>query len=120
MFLTHPRPLNVYQGGIWKRLVNGNLNPLISKTWEKKLSAGESKKDTFEELMIKNQLGGLATLRNLRNMEEAGIVDPLRVIRLSLIHAVSVAGLLLTSEYVVVDEKENDVEILRNIFTKKD
>jgi len=49
------------------------------------------------------------------DMKKAGIVDPLKVIRLSLIHAVSVAGLLLTSEYVVTNE-EDKLETMREFF----
>ena len=52
------------------------------------------------------------------DMKKIGIVDPLKVIRLALIHAVSVAGLLLTSEYVVtsVDDK---IETMREFFKGK-
>jgi len=49
------------------------------------------------------------------DMKKAGIVDPLKVIRLALDNAVSVAGLLLTSEYVVTEE-ESEPEILRNFL----
>jgi len=54
------------------------------------------------------------------NMKEEGIVDPLKVIKLALINAVSVAGLLLTSEYVVTNEDQDDVTTLREIFTRKE
>lgn len=57
---------------------------------------------------------------NVANMIEIGIIDPLKVIRFSMINAVSVAGLLLTSEYVITDEDEDDVTTLRKIFTRKD
>lgn len=42
-------------------------------TWETQLSAGADKKATFERLMSENKLGYMALLRNLRNMEEAGV-----------------------------------------------
>ncbi len=40
------------------------------------------------------------------NMKKQGIIDALKVVRLSLVNAVSVAGLLLTSEFVVTNEKD--------------
>lgn len=47
-------------------------------TWEVNLSAGKNKKETFERLISEKKLGALALLRNLRNMENAG-VDPFLV-----------------------------------------
>ena len=49
------------------------------------------------------------------DMKSAGIVDPLKVIKLSLIHAVSVSALLLTSEWVVTNE-EDKLETMREFF----
>jgi chaperonin GroEL len=42
------------------------------------------------------------------DMLKAGIIDPTKVSRLALEHASSVAGLLLTTECVIVDEKEEN------------
>jgi 60 kDa SS-A/Ro ribonucleoprotein len=42
-------------------------------TWEVQLSAGGDKKAVFERLMAERKLGALATLRNLRNMQEAKV-----------------------------------------------
>lgn len=42
-------------------------------TWEVELSAGKDKKATFERLMTEKKLGALAFLRNLRNMDGAGV-----------------------------------------------
>lgn len=50
------------------------------------------------------------------DMKEAGIIDPLKVIRLSLENAVSVAGLLLTSEYAVTNEPD-ETDAVRKFFT---
>lgn len=44
-------------------------------TWEVALSAGADKKETFTRLITEGNLGGLAMLRNLRNMQEAGVAD---------------------------------------------
>lgn len=42
-------------------------------TWEVALSSGADKKETFERLIQEGKLGYLALLRNLRNMEKAGV-----------------------------------------------
>jgi hypothetical protein len=46
------------------------------------LSAGKDKKETFERLIRENKLGGLALLRNLRNMLLAGVDETLLRTRL--------------------------------------
>jgi chaperonin GroEL len=47
-----------------------------------------------------------------------GVIDPLKVVRLVLAHAVSVAGLLLTSEYVITEE-EGEMDAVRKFFKGK-
>lgn len=71
LFLCHAKPKDDGQAAVWKRLVNKEL--AIPDTWETNLSAGGDKKETFERLMIEKKLGGLALLRNLRNMRDAGV-----------------------------------------------
>lgn len=71
MFLTHPKPINDAQAETWKKLVEGTLES--PDTWEVELSAGKDKKATFERLISENKLGALAFLRNLRNIQQAGI-----------------------------------------------
>jgi hypothetical protein len=44
-------------------------------TWEVALSGGADKKEAFERLIAEDKLGGLAMIRNLRNMQEAGVSD---------------------------------------------
>jgi hypothetical protein len=52
----------------------GDYAPLPTPdTWEVALSGGADKKATFERLISEGTLGGLALLRNLRNMNEAGV-----------------------------------------------
>ena len=41
------------------------------------------------------------------NLKKAGIIDPAKVIRVSLENAVSTAAMLLTTEAVVVDGKDD-------------
>jgi hypothetical protein len=71
LFLCHAKPKDRDQADLWKRLVDGTMT--TPDTWEVELSAGKSKKDVFERLLKEKKLGGLAFLRNLRNMEEAGV-----------------------------------------------
>lgn len=71
MFLTHPKPDNSAQEALFKRVANKEL--ATPDTWETELSAGADKKETFSRLMAEGKLGGLAFLRNVRNMKEAGV-----------------------------------------------
>lgn len=59
--------------GVLNKLANNTLATV--DTWETALSAGADKKETFERLMREKALGGLAFLRNLRNMTQAGVPD---------------------------------------------
>jgi hypothetical protein len=90
-FLAHVRPTEdgqvelkerKYKNGtvkILKRTLGSKLNKLVTgtlatpDTWEVGLSAGKDKAETFRRLLAEGKLGGLAFLRNLRNMMEAGI-----------------------------------------------
>lgn len=55
----------------YRQLLDKELK--VTGTWEAELSAGKDKKVTFERLLREEKLGGLALLRNLRNMTEAGV-----------------------------------------------
>ena len=73
LFLVHARPLNKEQEELWKKLVDDKLD--TPYTWETELSAskGENKKDVWTKLLKKNALGGMAFLKNLRNLTDAGV-----------------------------------------------
>lgn len=73
LFLCHPKPTDMAQARVWKRLAQNELS--TPDTWETELSAGKDKKVTFERLINEQKLGDLALLRNLRGMLEAK-VDP--------------------------------------------
>ena len=77
MFLVHPKPKDAAQAATWKDLADGTLD--TPDTWEVALSAGDDPRDTWLRLLIGRKLGALALLRNLRNMQEAGV--PLDQIR---------------------------------------
>lgn len=73
MFLCHPKPESEEQAALWKRLVDGTM--ASPETWENQLSAGKDKKSVWTSLIEEKKLGGLATLRNLRNMQQVGVDD---------------------------------------------
>lgn len=56
---------------VFSRLASNTL--VTPDTWEVALSGGADKRATFERLMEEKNLGGLAFLRNIRNMAEAGV-----------------------------------------------
>jgi 60 kDa SS-A/Ro ribonucleoprotein len=71
LFLCHAKPKDAEQEAVWKKLVDGTLE--APDTWEVSLSSGADKKETWIRLLSENKLGALALLRNLRNMESAGV-----------------------------------------------
>lgn len=71
LFLVHAKPRDAEQEKVWKQLVDGEL--ASPDTWEVSLSAGKSKRETFERLIAERKLGGLALLRNLRLMQTAQV-----------------------------------------------
>ena len=71
LFLVHAKPKDAEQAKVWKQLVDGEL--ASPDTWEVSLSAGKSKRETFERLIAERKLGGLALLRNLRLMQTAQV-----------------------------------------------
>jgi 60 kDa SS-A/Ro ribonucleoprotein len=71
LFLIHGKPKDEAQAEVWKKLANKVLES--PDTWEVALSAGADKKETFTRLLKEEKLGALALLRNLRNMQQAGV-----------------------------------------------
>jgi len=71
LFLSHARPKDEVQAALWRKLAADALP--TPDTWEVQLSAGADKKETFERLIREKKLGYFALIRNLRNMEQAGV-----------------------------------------------
>jgi hypothetical protein len=86
MFLSHAKPRDGVRGytrhrrlaippgagsELFARIANGALK--TPDTWEVALSGGADKRAVFERLMAEGKLGGLAFVRNLRNMADAGV-----------------------------------------------
>lgn len=98
-FLAHPMAnasklglkVSDDKAALFKRLVDGNLK--VAETWENKLSAGKgkttskSKKESFESLLKRNKIGGMAVLRNLRNMRDNNV--PKELVREKLVGGAS-------------------------------
>jgi 60 kDa SS-A/Ro ribonucleoprotein len=89
LFLCHAKPRDQAQAEVWKKLVAGRLT--TPDTWEVALSSGAGKREAWERLLREQKLGALALLRNLRNMREAGVDEPLV---LSALAAMSTARVL--------------------------
>ncbi|NPV54668.1 MAG: TROVE domain-containing protein [Firmicutes bacterium] len=69
MFLAHPNPGQKQE--LFKRIANDEL--AVPDTWEVALSTGKDKKETWTRLIEERKLGALAFLRNISNMEKAGV-----------------------------------------------
>jgi 60 kDa SS-A/Ro ribonucleoprotein len=90
LFLSHAKPVDAAQAELWKRLAQNEL--VTPDTWEVALSAAgraegvtklEARLATWERLLAERRLGGLALLRNLRNMQTAGVQEELVLSALS-------------------------------------
>lgn len=75
LFLSHAKPKDEAQAAIWKQLADRTL--ASPDTWEVALSGGADKAETFTRLLAERKLGYLALLRNLRNMDQAGVDEAL-------------------------------------------
>jgi hypothetical protein len=71
----HKTLQNSKGSALFERLIEGKL--ATPRTWETELSSGMDKKESFTGLIEDGKLGGLAVIRNLRNMEEAEVGRPL-------------------------------------------
>lgn len=71
MFLVHPKPGHLGESKLFEQIANKTLPS--PDTWEVALSSGADKAETFTRLLTEKKLGYLALLRNLRNMETAGV-----------------------------------------------
>lgn len=90
LFLSHAKPRDDAQAGVWKKLIWGRL--AVPDTWEVALSAagvgnGASKREAWTRLLAENKLGALALLRNLRNLREAGVDETLVLAALDAMNA---------------------------------
>jgi 60 kDa SS-A/Ro ribonucleoprotein len=75
MRMLHPVKDTEEQSALWSRLLKDELQ--TPDTWEVEISASKDKKASWERLLTENKLGGLAMLRNIRNMKDAKVSDKL-------------------------------------------
>jgi len=94
MRITRPKPATEVQAELWRKLVKGELT--TPDTWEVELSKNGDKTASWSRLLAEEKLGGLAMLRNIRNMTKAGVDD--EAIRAG-IHGVK-AGRLLPINFI--------------------
>lgn len=71
MFLVRPKPVDEKQAELFQKIADDKL--ATPDTWETNLSMGANKRETFTRLLREERLGYLALLRNLRNMQDAGV-----------------------------------------------
>lgn len=67
--LCRPKPKNDQQSLVYKKLLEGTLEPPM--TWEVELSKSGNNKETWEKLISSGKIGYMALLRNLRNVIQA-------------------------------------------------
>ena len=71
LFLVHPHPKERTE--LFQQIASNKLPP--PDTWETALSTGQNKQATWTRLITEKKLGALAFMRNLRNMDEAGVAS---------------------------------------------
>ena len=75
--MVRPKPKDAERSKVYKAILEGTLKS--KGTWERKLSDGtekkteEDKKERWIEMLDSGKMGGMALIRNLRNMEQAGV-----------------------------------------------
>lgn len=112
LFLTHAKPRDEAQGEWFKMLADDTLP--AAETWEVALSGGANKRETFETMLQEGKLGALAVLRNLRNMQEAGVPRAVIVNGLRRATEMSKFGILpfqFVSAARMVPALEADIEV---------
>jgi 60 kDa SS-A/Ro ribonucleoprotein len=75
--IVHPTPKDELQSTLFQKIMTETVS--TPKTWETELSAagqvGKSKSEVWTEMIASGKLGYMATLRNLRNILEAGVAN---------------------------------------------
>lgn len=71
--ILRPKPDTKAQSKLWQRLVKNELK--TPDTWEVELSASKDKRKSWIRLLKEKKLGGMAMLRNIRNMNNAEVSD---------------------------------------------
>ena len=119
LFLSHAKPHDAAQAGVWKKLIWGRLT--TPDTWEVALSSGADKREAWERLLRERKLGALALLRNLRNMKDAGVNESLLLAALREMSTVRVLPFrfLAAARYVPQWEETLEQAMLKSVATQE-
>ena len=119
LFLSHAKPRDAAQAGVWKRLIWGRLT--TPDTWEVALSSGAEKREAWERLLREQKLGALALLRNLRNMKDAGVDEDLVLAALREMSTARVLPFrfLAAARYVPQWEETLEQAMLKSVATQE-
>lgn len=71
--VVHPKPPSATHKKLWKKFIDGKI--ATPDTWEVELSKNGNSGAAWMRLIDEKKLGGLATLRNLRNMQNVFVGD---------------------------------------------
>lgn len=107
MFLVRPKPLQGKED-LYKKIAERTLS--APDTWEVALSTGKDKKETWARLIKEGKLGGLALLRNIRNMKEVSVDKKVIVDGLKSIKSQMLLPLNFLSSARINPEFERDIE----------
>lgn len=80
------------------------FNALKSPLYQICKNSGVDPSDILEAVVANDVNWGYnAKVGSMQNLVESGVIDPIKVLRYSLINAASVAGMILTSDCLIVD-----------------
>ncbi len=102
--ITRVTPKDEQRAEVFKALVKQTIT--VPETWEKRLSAGQDKLAVWTEMLVDGTLGGIAILKNLRNMMSVN-VNP-ELIRTALGKSELFRGALLT-QILAANQHSNGV-----------
>ena len=79
----------------------------------------EDTKEIISQILAKNDFnwGYNALNGKVENLLEAGVIDPVKVVRLALQNAISIAGLFLTTEGIILQKRTQESEQQSSMFS---
>ena len=95
------------------------LRPLIRKYCEASIrqiaeNCGEYPEYVLKNIDLKNNIGYNAVTSEFSNLLKDGVIDPYKVTEMAIDNSISVANMILTSGYIIVNEKEEKDEQKRH------
>ncbi|MFO7756336.1 MAG: chaperonin GroEL [Bacteroidales bacterium] len=88
--------------GIVKRAIEEPLRQIVFNSGKEGAVITQTVKEG------KDDFGYNARIDKFENLYESGVIDPAKVVRIALENAASIAGMFLTTEAVVIEEKEDE------------